>query len=202
MADEIRLPNLSANAPIVGSAGLATTDFRLFLKKTKEAIEAQLTDLNQAIEDIEETLAIAVAALATAEEAEAKADEALAGGGEMSAATSLQLSQPLGITITATDIGGSAGANLDISAHIRRYGNGDQVSVNADPAVDTLAYDLPFFIYYDQASRLGGAVTYVVTATEADAYSSSTNPNRHYVGAIHTPTDGGPPTTGTPGTRS
>lgn len=198
----IKLPRLSLGVPIADpKTGLPTPAFIQWWDETALAVETQEAAQDASIAAIEAAQAAAAAAQATANAADAKADQALAGGGDMNAATSLQLSQPLDITITSSDVGGSVGADISISAHTRRYGNGASVAVNSyfaspDP------YDLETHIYYDDPARAGGAVTYQFTPTEADAYSSLTNPDRHYVGFLILAADGGGPTTGIPGTRS
>ena len=60
-----------------------------------------------------------------------------------------------GCTITATDAG--ANVTVTVSAHTRVYADGTSVAVNAG-SITAIAYSTKFYIYYDQVSRLGGAV--------------------------------------------
>ena len=60
-----------------------------------------------------------------------------------------------------------------------------------------LDYGEAYSIYYDDADRAGGAVTYVATLDPTIAVTSDAHPSRHLVGVVSTPaTSGDPPTTG------
>ena len=100
-----------------------------------------------------------------------------------------------GIVITAKDAG--ADVSVEVGPHDRIYGTGATVQVLA-----ALATGLPFaaktYLYYDQASRLGGAVTLAATPDVTQAQPSDGHPDRHYVGAVITPADGGADTLGIP----
>lgn len=100
--------------------------------------------------------------------------------------------------LTAADVG--ATATITIGAHTRRYldGSGD-VAVTGG-SLTGKAFATEYFIYYDDPTRAGGAVTYASTTTQIDSGPSPTNPFRHYVGRIRTPADGAASTTGTGGT--
>lgn len=97
-----------------------------------------------------------------------------------------------GCTITGTDAGSDA--SITISAHDRIYSS---KSVDVDGAtISGLAFGTTYSIYYDDAVRAGGAVSYQVTTTPGNAFPSSSHPNRHNVGAVTTPADGAADTTG------
>lgn len=141
---------------------------------------------------VEAAQAAAVAAQATADAAQATADEALAaGGGE---ALALSASFPSGLTISAVDVMAGTSSTINISAHSRTYATTPPttVAVNAG-SITMLAPNTRYFIYYDQASRLGGTVAYVETTTQADVAQVG---DRHSVGVITTPVASGGPTTG------
>lgn len=106
-------------------------------------------------------------------------------------------STPTGCTITAADVGATATAT--ISAHTRVYGDGVSVAVGGG-TVTGLAFSTIYFIYYDDAGRDGGAVTYQAATAYADACPSQSAPNRHFVGAVTTPANGDPPSDGEPAT--
>ena len=129
--------------------------------------------------------AAAVAADAAAVAAQDTADQVLA-------ESTLANSFTTGLTITATD----AGANVTIamSAHSRVYGDGTTVAVNAGN-VTGLAYSTSYWVFYDQASRLGGAVTYQASTS---IQGNGTAPDRHFIGAVLTPAAAAPPTGGNP----
>lgn len=93
----------------------------------------------------------------------------------------LTFSGVTGAVLTATDAGSSA--TITISSHTRLYGDSTSVSVNTG-SVTGLAYDTVYYIYYDQASRLGGAVTYQATTVESVAAQLN---DRHLVGSVKTP---------------
>ena len=106
----------------------------------------------------------------------------------------LQNSGCTGLTITPTNSG-----YVNISAHTRIYGDGARVSVAAgtiNPGNSTAGW-----IYYDQASRAGGAVTYQYTEDDSGQlgdpipYATAATPDRHLVGTFRTPAAGA---TGTP----
>lgn len=132
------------------------------------------------------------AAQAAADAAQATADEALAAGG--AAALALSASFPSGLTISAVDVGGGTSSTINISAHSRTYATTPPttVAVNAG-SITMLAPNTRYFIYYDQASRLGGTVAYVETTTQADVAQVG---DRHSVGVITTPVASGGPTAG------
>lgn len=129
---------------------------------------------------------------AQVEAAQATADAALAAGG--GAALALSASFPSGLTISAVDVGGGTSSTINISAHSRTYATTPPttVAVNAG-SITMLAPNTRYFIYYDQASRLGGAVAYVETTTQADVAQVG---DRHSVGVITTPVASGGPTAG------
>lgn len=191
----LKLPRIPQGVPLVLlSSGAGTTTLILWWDQTATTVEQQEATQDGILDELAEQLAFITAV-------DEKADLALAGGGEMSPSQSLQLSQPLGITISSSDVGGSAGATIDITGHTRRYGNG--LSVTVDPYFSSPdPYDTSTFIYYDDPGRIGGAVTYQFTTVEEDAYSSPAFPDRHYVGSLTLASDGGPPSLGVPGSRS
>lgn len=127
----------------------------------------------------------AVAAQASATAAAADAASAQTTANTVTVSTSLNGSYVLPTQVlTATDAGASA--TITIAGHTRVYADGTQVAVTGG-ALTGLAHSSSFAIYYDQASRAGGAVTYASTADPATASPSAANPNRHYVGAVVTP---------------
>lgn len=197
----LKLPRLQLGVALVDpQTGRPTSTFVVWWDRVATALENQEGTQDGLIDELAEQLALIVAVDDKAEAAQATADEALAGGGEMSPTTSLKLSYPDGVTITGSDLG--ADAAINISAHTRLYGNGDMVAVDVGNVV-SLAYSTGYFVSYDDPPRTGGAVTYFeITTNEADARSSPTNPNRHYVGSIVTPGPGDPATTGVPASVS
>ncbi len=117
--------------------------------------------------------------------------------GELNQINSLiaAISWPYGLTIHGVADG--ATAKITRSAHTR-------VSLSTAVAVDGgevtgLAYATLYYVFYDDPSRAGGAVTYDATTVQLDAFASTDNPYRLFVGSVTTPaTSGDPPTDGTP----
>jgi len=94
--------------------------------------------------------------------------------------------------LTAADAGASA--TITIASHVRRYPNGEEVSVNG-AVITGFAFSTRYGVYYDDKKMLGGAVSYVATADLEEAQHSYA-PGRHYCGTVTTPADGAGPTTG------
>ena len=99
-----------------------------------------------------------------------------------------------GEVLAAADNG--TNVTITILSHVRYYGDGSSVNVTGDTL--TVAYGpADRYVYYTQASRNGGSVS----------YRSTTNPNtaapnrasgRHFLGKIPIPAMGGAATTGGP----
>ncbi len=101
-----------------------------------------------------------------------------------------------GSPLTATDAG--AAATINIAAHDRVYSDGT-VSLSSG-SITGLDFGTFYWVYYDDADRSGGAVTYVALDPSvddaADAFNSPTHPSRHSVGYVTTPADGAADTGG------
>lgn len=95
--------------------------------------------------------------------------------------TSLSNSYVSGLTLEAFNDG--ATCHVDISDHTRVYGDGTSVPVTGG-SISGLAHDTVIRVYYDQASRTGGIVTYQWTSDPEVAAQSGI---RHSVGATVTP---------------
>ncbi len=186
---------------IVGDV-IASDLFRLYNNNNVDAIETRVSDL-----EFEEAIAAAEAAT-TAAQAAADAAQTAADGADTAAAAaqdatdanarflSISNSNVTGCTITATDAG--ANATVTISAHTRNYADGTSVAVTGG-SVTGLAYSTQFFIYYDQTSLAGGAVTYAAVTSGPDAQPTAAGgsaPDRHYVGSVVTPAAAGGPILG------
>lgn len=99
-----------------------------------------------------------------------------------------------GLTLTADD------ASITISNHSRIYQD-KTISVTGDTLTDddtstAIAAETKYYLYYDDATRAGGAVTWKATTVFATAQNTSTNPGRHFAGFITTDVLGGGGTTG------
>lgn len=181
MAQPPRAQKFRQDRAIVDSAGRPTPEF---LRNINNGL-----DLLNYLAEIQ---AVADAAQLAADNANAAAAAAQGAADNSASATALANSFPTGITISAFDAG--ANASITISMHDRVYATEPQttVSVNAG-SVTGLAYDTVYYIYYDQPSRAGGAVTYLAT-TNANTVAQINN--RHSVGRVKTPLGGGGPVDG------
>lgn len=141
--------------------------------------------------------AAAATANTAAATAQAAADAAAAAG---SGSSALQALVNSGVnnacTIGAFDAG--TDATVTVSANTRYYGDGTSVAVNSG-SVTGVAYGLDAaLIYYDDPTRAGGAVTYLVTTDPLLATPTPAHQNRHYVGSVPTPAALDPPNVGSP----
>lgn len=99
---------------------------------------------------------------------------------------------PLGLTVTAGDDG-----TITIGNHSRRYTDGHPDVTVAGVTLTTALTAGDFrAIGYDDADRLGGAVTYQLFDDDLDARASPAHAGRHYVGYVFIPTVGSPPAGG------
>lgn len=164
--------------------------FQIWWQQVVEAVEAEVGALEAA--DAANAAAIAAAAAAAAANAAAASANTAATAAQTTAdaiteADSLAKSFVTGTPpiLSATDAG--ADATINIGAHTRNYPQPDgslvSVSVSAG-SVTALAYDTYYFIYYVDAGRAGGAVTYLASEASADAAQIG---DTHCVGGIKTP---------------
>lgn len=195
---DFRLPRLPRNVQLIDpKTGFPTQSFQQWWQSVVVKVETQ-----EGTQD--DLLAAVIAAQTAADDAQTAADTAQAAAviadtaadaaqtsadGANSVA-SLTSSGVTGCTITATDAG--ANVTVTISAHTRVYGDGTSVAVNGG-SVTALPYSTDEFIYYDQASRLGGAVTYAATTSDTTAAQTG---DRHLVGMVSTPAAAAPPEIG------
>ncbi|MCW2763389.1 MAG: hypothetical protein JWR85_3590 [Marmoricola sp.] len=184
----LRIPTISQRQPIVDDEGRATVEF---LRTINGALQSIGYALNQVLLLPEIQMALTGLDAATAA-ALAAADTANGAATTVTAQANLANSYVSGVTLTATDAGTSA--RIAISAHTRFYGDDTNVAVSAG-AVTGLAYDTLYYIVYEDAARLGGAVTYTATM---DAAVAAQTGNTHVVGSATTPLAAGAAQDGDP----
>lgn len=97
-----------------------------------------------------------------------------------------------GNPVSATDAGSNA--TINIAAHDRVYS--DKTVAISSGSLTGKSYSTLYLVYYDDAGRDGGSVTYVSTTDPTLAYNSPDYPDRHFVGYVTTPSSGGPDTGG------
>lgn len=188
----IRLDRLLRFEKIANPDGTPTDAFQAKWQTTMENIEASVNAVIDAQNAADAANAAAVTANAAAVTAAGAAATANTAATAASAASALATSGTSGLTITATDAGSDV--TVSISAHTRVYGDGTSVSVNSGN-ITGLAYSTVYYVYYDQASRAGGAVTYQATTSQATAAQTG---DRHSLGAVTTPAAAAGPVTGSP----
>jgi hypothetical protein len=186
----VRLDRLQRNVAITESNGRPTLQFQAAEQRKIEQIEAAFQSLEEQVAAIAAAQAAANAANAAAVAADAAAVAAQGAADDAASISQITSSGVSGLTMTATDAG--ANATITISGHTRVYGDGTSVSVTGG-SITGLAYSTTYYVYYDQASRLGGAVTYQATTSQATGAQTG---NRHALGAVTTPAAAGAPING------
>lgn len=178
----LKLPRFERSVSLIDVAsGRASVIFHRWWQLVTSNLETSFNGLEDAVTAVAAAQAAADAAQAAATTAQAAADTAQTAADTANSTTALTGSGVTGCTISAADAG--ADVTITISAHTRIYGDGTQVAVDGG-SLTAQAYSTVYYIYYDQAARTGGAVTYVSTTVEADAAQVG---DRHLVGKVTTP---------------
>lgn len=185
-----RMDRLDRDVSIVDGQGNPTHQFQQKWQDTVQALVDSITLLADAVTAVEDAQTAADAANAAAAAADAAAVAAQAAADDVMADSALANSYVTGLTLTATDAGASA--TITISAHTRVYGDGTIVAVSGG-SVTGLAYSTDYRVYYDDAARTGGAVTYAATTSVTTAAQLG---DRHSVGAVTTPAAAAGPNNG------
>lgn len=166
----LNLPRLIKTLPIVDSnTGQPDYAFMQWMDQFAKEIE-------KSVEDILQAQSTANYAKTTAESAQDTAK--------------LSNSGTDNLTITSTDAGSDA--SVTISAHTRLYSDGTSVSVDSG-SITGLSYSTLYYIYYQDSSFAGGAVTYQTTTDMATAAQAG---DTHLVGSVTTAASGGVDTGG------
>lgn len=173
---------LTRNVPIVERSGAPTMQFQLLFQRVLEAIEAAVNSLNT---QVNSNTSIIAALQATSALAQAANDNAQSVDSRVSVQGSY--TNPTKV-LTA-----SAAGVVTIAAHSRRYVDEAQTSVSVDAgSVSGLMNERQYTIYYVDAGRQGGAVSY--QATENAVAQTG---NVHVVGSVTIPATGSPDASGT-----
>ena len=186
----LKLPRLQARVAVTDNAGMPDRAFHQWWDTFAKSLETAINDLADSVALIAAAQDAADLANAAAASADAAAAAAQGAADDAAATSALANSGVTGATITGTDAG--ANATVNITAHTRIYGDGTSVSVNSG-SVTALSYSTLYYIYYDQASRAGGAVTYAATTSDTTAAQTG---DRHLVGSVTTPAAAAPDTGG------
>lgn len=159
--------------------GFDSVEFQLRWQRALEAIEDAVNAINT---QVNSNTAIIAALQATSAQAQAANDNAAT----VDTRTSIEGSYPDPTKVLTA----SGDGTVTISAHTRRYTDGTSVSVNAG-SVSGLLNETKYTIYYTDAAREGGAVTFAATTAvvaQAD--------NVHVVGRVEIPASGAGNNTG------
>ena len=98
--------------------------------------------------------------------------------------------RPTSNPLTATDAGSNA--TVSIASFTMRTSSKGDISINSG-SVTALSYGTLYYIYYDDSTLAGGAVSFNATTTQSTALNGA---GRFFVGSIITPVSGAPATTG------
>lgn len=188
--EPIVLDRLTSSDVLFNPDGTPSIRMMAIWQNQVEQVEESVNAVIDAINAAELAQAAADTANAAAATAQAAADAADTAAEAVTTEQDIINSYVTGITITGTDAG--ADATINVSAHTRTYGDGSSVSVNSG-SVTGLSYSTLYYIYYDQASRAGGAVTYAATTSDSVAVQSG---DRHVVGSVTTPAAAAPDNNG------
>ena len=112
------------------------------------------------------------------------------GPANFSATASTLTYRPLTNPLTATDAGSNA--TISIAAFTMRTSSKGDISENSG-SITTLSYSTLYYIYFDDPTLAGGAVTYAATTTKTTAINGV---GRFFVGSIITPKAGAPDSIG------
>lgn len=191
----LTLMRLTANQPIVDPAtGLPTPAFQT-LQNNRAANEETIVNnivsaLDQAgiaTSSASDATTVASAAQSVAQTANGNASNALATAGSVA-----RLQALMGSFITPGVLSATNTGLINVAAHTRYYANGASVSVNAG-SISGLALAMTYFVFYDDAGRTGGAVSYQATTNMTAAAQIG---DRHVIGVVTTPVANGAVTTG------
>jgi hypothetical protein len=156
-----------------------STRFQLIWQQTMEAIEAAFAALTTQVGDNSNLISQIQAALSLAAAAN---DNAVATASEVTLANSYI--NPVGVLTASND------GTVNVAAHQRIYGDGTAVTVDAG-SVTGQAPGSAVTIFYADAARIGGAVSYQATAAAVPQTG-----NTHIVGQVLSPAVGEPPAPG------
>jgi len=180
--DLSRVGRIASMFPVVDGKGHATSQFQLQFQRLIENLEAAINSLNT---QVNSNTSIIAALEATNAVAQAANDNAQAVADTISIANSYVDPREV---LTASNSGA-----VSILAHNRRYKNSAATIVAVDSgSVTGFASGDYVTVYYRDAARAGGAVTYIGTTKAVEQGGDV-----HVVGSVTIPAGGDPPATGT-----
>lgn len=189
MASKLTLPRVKTTDKITGKEGQPSPAFVIFWEKFARTIERndnEQAELLELIQQQQEALQLVVDELLAQQEQINNQNSAIE-------RQLILTSYANGIEIIAEADG--ATAQVTINDHTRVYTD-KTVAVTGD-VLTGLEYGKAYFLYYDDPTRAGGAVSILATLDPTQAVTSDLYPARHQVGGVTTPaTAGDPPNTG------
>jgi Flp pilus assembly protein TadG len=187
----IKLPRLPANQKLINADGSATLTFSRWWQSIVEQVETAINGII-ALPEIQAAIAEAQAAADAANAAAAAASTAATNAQSSASANtseqSLVNSGMEGFTPPAIKVN-SAGA-VTVANHNRRYGNS---TLNPTVAVAGATFSTGgtsgdiIYVFYDDPTRAGGAVTYQYSMDPADTVQGGV---RHSIGSVIVPSTG------------
>lgn len=180
--------DLTGNTAIVGVT--FRSNFNAVLV-AKQALLNKMHDAAKSLANTAQSTAVAAQTTATGAAADAATAQGTANTVKRDDSISTSWTSP-GTILSAADAGSNA--TVTIANHTRKYTDATSVSVTGG-TLTGLAYSTAFYVYYDQTSRAGGAVTYHAT-TDPNVALSNAAAGRHFCGKVTTPGAGGAATSG------
>lgn len=185
----VRIPQLQQSNPIVDEQGRMTNEFARRLNDIFSQLGVAINGVIQLPEIQQALLNLDTATQA----AQTAANNANTAATQVTDASALANSYVSGLTIDAADTG--TNVTITISAHQRVYATTPPTTVSvAGGTLTGVPYgteDNPqAYIYYDQASRAGGTVSYQRTFDNSQVAQLN---SRHSVGAVQLPLAAGAP---------
>jgi len=102
------------------------------------------------------------------------------------------------VILTAEDTG-SGTAKINVAAHTWDYPDPTTDVTRSAGSITGIANGVTYFVYFDDDTLANASPTYLTTTVFDTARNTTTNPARHYLGAVTTPAAGGGPSDGTGG---
>lgn len=182
----LRLPRLTVGQKIVNDDGTPTGAFQQYIQQFAAAIEGAVNGIQQALDAAGIALDAAAVAQAAADSAAAAASDASDAAAGSSAATAANAREQALVNsyIDPDSVLSASPTIITVAPHTRMYADGTSASVAGGTVAATAADDTDYVTYTDH-TRVGGAVTYVVSTT-----APVQTGDIHVVGAVMIPTTG------------
>ncbi len=193
---EKRLNRLLATEQIVNEIRQPTAKFQRDYESNVIQIETAIRALARGQIDLRSIVDILLSTQEAARAANKAAEGAQAQVAKQADYTRVRDSYSDTGVLTASNAAGVV--TISVAAHQRHYLDPQtDVALNAGTISD-LPAATQLFVFYDDEAMTGGAVTYQAVQDQAIAVATLSNPYRHAVGSLLTPTSTGEDSTGLP----